>query len=243
MSTQRTSRSQACRGCGRRVEIPPECRGRLLACGHCGGRLVDGGRGPDANARRIARLLREVDRRLGVSGAEPPCAERRWLPRGADGRPRSLALPSGAEGWRPTVLVAEHRDDVIAGVAAQLRGGGLRIVRARNGFEAMKQYGLCAPRLVVANVALPDHSGWLLAGKLRFVDPDRRIWLYQSRTSATDVAKARFLEVEELVEYADDPRRLARAILDCLAGAYDRPLERVRQECFPAGACLPAEDS
>jgi hypothetical protein len=92
------------------------------------------------------------------------------------------------------------------------------VVRAITASEALS---LCASThytLIIANVSLPDQSGWLLVGKLHFVRGTLRIWLYESEKTASDVSMAKFLCVEELLEYGGDLLGLSDAILDLLAG-------------------------
>jgi ActR/RegA family two-component response regulator len=116
------------------------------------------------------------------------------------------------------VLLVEHRDEVFARLAADLSESGFAVVRATTASEALRLYARAKHMLVVANLSLPDQSGWLLAGKLHFISGDVRIWLYESEKTATDVAMAKFLRVDELLEYGGDLLGLSDAILDLLAG-------------------------
>jgi hypothetical protein len=74
----------------------------------------------------------------------------------------------------------------------------LGIPRATTAHEVVRHYAEHPFTLVVANLDLPDQSGWLLAAKLNFVDPTAAIWLYEPVRSNMHAAMAKFLRVDEL---------------------------------------------
>lgn len=78
-----------------------------------------------------------------------------------------------------------------------------------------------SPTLVVASLDHPDQSGWSLAGKLCFIDPDIRVWLYQACTERADGNMARLFRVDELLEYGGDLLGLSDAIIDLLTDQPD----------------------
>ena len=116
------------------------------------------------------------------------------------------------------MLIVEFRDAVFNRLAAHFGLAGIRVVRARCGFEAMVQFTMIRPQLVVANVDVPGQSGWLLAAKIRLVEPAPPVWLYKPKRTAADIAMANFIRAEELLEYGNDLDRLSDAVLGCLAG-------------------------
>lgn len=116
------------------------------------------------------------------------------------------------------MLIVEFRDAVFNRLAAHFRLAGIQVARARCGFEVMVQIMMIRPQLVVANVDMRGQSGWLLAAKIRLVEPSPPVWLYKPKKTATDVAMANFVQAEELLEYGNDLERLSGAVLGCLAG-------------------------
>jgi len=116
------------------------------------------------------------------------------------------------------VLIVEFRDTVFNRLAAHFRLAGIQVARARCGFEVMVQFMMTRPQLVVANVDMRGQSGWLLAAKIRLVEPSPHVWLYKPKRTATDVAMANFVQAEELLEYGNDLDTLSDAVLGCLAG-------------------------
>ncbi len=98
-----------------------------------------------------------------------------------------------------------------------LAEAGMRVVRAKSAIAALKLYARYAPSLVLANVDLPDQSGWLLTAKLRFVDPDVPVWLYYPRSSPRQTRAAAYLAVDELLDYGGDLLGLSDVIVTLMA--------------------------
>lgn len=117
---------------------------------------------------------------------------------------------------RPNVVLVEGGDEEFARLATDFSTGGMNVLRARTASEALCLCGACLPGLVVANLALQDQSGWLLAAKLRFVDPNVPIWLYQPHSSRRDQSMAKMLQVEELLDYRGDLGSLSNMIIQLL---------------------------
>jgi len=117
------------------------------------------------------------------------------------------------DGFR-TVLLVEYRDEVFARLADDLAATGMWVERACNTAEAFRWIAGRSPDLVIANLHMPNNSGWLLAAKLRLFQPTARIWLYapQPRSFEYDYALARFLGVAELIHYQGDLFRLAEEV-------------------------------
>ena len=184
-----------CPVCGRPVEAAGEDVGRTVNCGHCDGRFIvsalkDGRTATDPH--RKGELIKGEDRLL---------------------RPTAVAATRAPKKKRPIAVVAEPRDEVFARLAADLAESGMQVVRAQTASEALRHYARCEPALMVANVDLPDQSAWLLAGKLRFVDPNVRIWIYQSQSSPYERGMASFLKIDELLTYGGDLLGLAETLV------------------------------
>jgi DNA-binding response OmpR family regulator len=132
----------------------------------------------------------------------------------------------------PAVLVVEYRDTVYHRLASDLHHAGFRVTRAYCATEGIIQYFMLRPDLVIANVDLPDQSGWLLTAKLCVTEPQPHVWLYKSKATRADAAKAGFLGAEELLSYRTI-QELSNAVFASLAGeatsltvvanAHDRP--------------------
>jgi response regulator RpfG family c-di-GMP phosphodiesterase len=111
----------------------------------------------------------------------------------------------------------EYRDEVFARLAMDLAQAGMRVVRAKTAAEAIPLFARHAPALVLANLDMPDQSGWLLAAKLRFICPHTRVWLYHPWTSQYAEGMATFLKVDELLEYGGDLLGLSEAVIALVA--------------------------
>ena len=75
----------------------------------------------------------------------------------------------------PAVLVVEYRDTVYHRLASDLDHAGLRVMRVYCASEGIIQYSMFRPDLVIANVELPDQSGWLLTAKLCVIEPQPHV--------------------------------------------------------------------
>ncbi len=141
----------------------------------------------------------------------PPC-------NGIKLRPRVFIAPdySTTTNRSPLVLVVEHRDEVFARIATDVAQSGYYVLRAETAGEAMRLSGKFRPTLVIANSDLSDQSGWLMTAKLRFIDPEARIWLYLSETTPDDEGMARFLQLDELLAYGGNLLKLSEMVVDLL---------------------------
>ena len=111
------------------------------------------------------------------------------------------------------VLVVEYRDEVFTRLAADMSGAGLRVERAVGAAAASRVCVRWPADLMVANVDLPDESGWLLTAKLRLATAMPRIWLYALRPSSRAAAMAEHLGADGFIAYEGDLCRLSAAIL------------------------------
>jgi len=221
-----------CPICGRPLEMEFQLASHEIACGHCRGEFTvyETGDGlmTDAN-REGANLLERAEELLrAASGIKALATESRsqrllssTLRSDHTGRSNdSQVLPLEEAQCKaeslPTAVLVEHRDEVFARIATDMAEFGLRVVRAKSAREAMLFCGTHEPVLVVANVDLPDHSGWLLAGKLRFIDRHNRIWLYQTQSSNYDLGMVNFLNVDQLLDYEGDLLGLSETIVDLM---------------------------
>ena len=103
----------------------------------------------------------------------------------------------------PAVLLVEHRDEVYARLAADLADADLEVTRATTAFQALAVYARRPYDLVVANLDLPDQSGWLLAAKLHFIHASVNIWLYEPRKTPCHVSMAKFLRVDAILSMVE----------------------------------------
>lgn len=145
----------------------------------------------------------------GVFVANQPCAE------------TSLADSQYEVAEQPTALLVEHRDEVFARIATDMAQCGMRVIRATSAIEALKLFGTYEPTTLVANVDLPDQNGWMLAGKVRFIDSDVRIWVYQPESEPDDDGMAQWLEVDELLDYGGDLLGLSETIVQLIMDQHE----------------------
>ncbi len=222
-----------CPVCGRPVEIQNQHLDRELACDHCAGQFVvceneDGkpvaaahrSRGPHHRAEGLLPTTRVESRCLASEHATPTAAVADSM---SSRDVQSVGGEKPGEDCHKTMkrqamaLLVEHRDEVYARLAADMAATGMRVVRATTAVEALKSFGRCEPDQVVANLDLPDQSGWLLACKLRFCQPDIHVWLYQSDASDYDGGMAKYLQVNEVLNYGGDLLGLSETIVEMIA--------------------------
>jgi len=235
-----------CPVCGRPLEILPEHHGKRVTCQHCRGQFVsdDSPEAGDEFEQKVERTLARAGRFIANSSQRPRHPEKqacfpqfprihpptsgpprdrpRYMARGGkrqrQPKPRPQRKVPPTQGKAPTVLIVEFRDLVFNRLAAHFERAGIRVVRARCGFEAMVQFKMIRPQIVVANVHTPGQTGWLLAAKIRLVEPAPHVWLYKPKRTASDLAMAKFVRAEELLEYGNDLDTLSDAVAGCLAG-------------------------
>jgi len=218
---------------GRPLEMKSQLVSREIMCGHCRGEFVvyemdDGslttahrtGTDPLKRAEQLLRAAGDTD----VSASDRRCQRLLSLvsvpgdkERPDDSRVSPLKDAEFEGESRPTALLVDHRDEVFARIATDMAESGMRVVRAGSATEALKLCGRYEPTLVVANLDLPDQSGWLLAGKLRFVDRRIHVWLYQPQSSHYDHGIASCLNVDELLDYRGDLLGLSETIVELIA--------------------------
>ncbi|MHB8972717.1 MAG: response regulator [Pirellulaceae bacterium] len=113
-------------------------------------------------------------------------------------------------------MLVEHQDEIFARLAADLASLLWQVTRASNASAASRRFAARPSDLMIANVDLPDESGWLLAAKVRLVYPTAHIWLYTAHPLALDRDRARYLGVARLIHYGGDLLRLRGKILNRL---------------------------
>lgn len=221
-----------CPICGRPLELNLDQVSHEIACGHCRGEFTvheTEGRILAATNRGGLDLLQRADELLRAAGsrkspASEDCGQRTHSSSGmqyAVGEQDGCA-PSPLEKVEcdleplPIILLVEQRDEVFARLASDMAKYGMRVIRAKSASDALNRCASRKPALVVANVDLPDHSGWLMAAKVRFVDRHTPIWLYQTQSSNYDLGMVNFLSVEELLDYQGDLFNLAETIADLM---------------------------
>lgn len=233
MSSRQIVRS--CPVCGRPLHIGVHLLGQNVTCGHCRGRFtasesddlsggltarVDGLLG--ARGRFAARTVRSS--RSGALSNEWIAGDGRGISLVSTARPRRCSESETARaavcappGRLKRALLVEHRDEVFDRLAADLVPIQFHVTRAFNASAASRRFAACPSDLMIANVDLPDESGWLLACKTRLVFPTARIWLYTAHPSALDRNRARYLGVARLIHYGGDLLRLGGKVLKRLA--------------------------
>lgn len=182
---------------------------------HRADRLLDHGKGERKPEERISKS-RCREKKLADTCREipsPKCRSKKPIQMAKVRHNAQLKRQSPM----PTVLVVEYRDEVYHRLEADLQCAGFRVARAYCASEGIIQYLMFRPDLVIANVDLPDQSGWLLAAKLCVTEPQPHIWLYKSDANRADAAKAGFLGAEELLAYRT-VQDLSNAVFACLAG-------------------------
>jgi len=65
------------------------------------------------------------------------------------------------------LLIVDDEPNLLAAIAAVLRGEGFDVTTARNGRDAMLQIARAVPDLIVSDVRMPIMDGYTLARKLR----------------------------------------------------------------------------
>ncbi|MCC6329639.1 MAG: response regulator transcription factor [Acidobacteria bacterium] len=65
------------------------------------------------------------------------------------------------------LLIVDDEPNLLAAIAAVLRGEGFEVTTARNGRDAMLQIARAIPDLIVSDVRMPIMDGYTLARKLR----------------------------------------------------------------------------
>src|SRR5262249_46503848 len=68
------------------------------------------------------------------------------------------------------VLVVEDHETSAEGYAQLLSGVGYRVVRAKNGYEALAEVARAAPSIILLDLKLPKLDGWDLLSRLK-ADP------------------------------------------------------------------------
>ena len=115
-----------------------------------------------------------------------------------------------------TVVLAEHRDEIFARLAADLHEAGYRVRRAKRGGEVWPACLKSEIGLVITHVWIPDESGWLIAAKLRLMLSDVPIWLYTPCDPPSGASLAEYVGVDQRIHYGGDLWRLSADIIGLL---------------------------
>ena len=110
------------------------------------------------------------------------------------------------------ILVAEHRDEVFARLAADLRELGYTVFRASRADEVCRMYTYGQIELVLYNFDLPCEDAWMSVRKLRLFDAYARIWLYVPWRSTLAEHDANLSRIERRIYYQGDLFHLADQI-------------------------------
>ncbi len=222
-----------CPVCGRPLELDSDSLWHAMNCAHCGGGFVAyerpngtigasklNGAGSLVRADRLLKAFHETavrKQRLRVSESA-----RQVLLQGPED---SARVPSAV------AIVVEPRDDIFRRVAVEAALAGLRVLRARTAVDALTLTVRHRTALVISNTDLPDQSGWLLAAKLRWINPSLAIWLYQAGWTDYHHGLARYLRVDRLLCEENVADSLADRIVELLASPGDT---NVPDQAMPA---------
>jgi len=116
-----------------------------------------------------------------------------------------------------TILVVGLPEDVFDAVAAEFDKAGFTVTHVRTAGEAYAKMACIAPCVIIANVELPDESGWLLAGKTGLSHPLTCIWLWDDSESSNCDEWAELISAEPIIHNAAELYRKAAQ----LCGDYD----------------------
>jgi hypothetical protein len=113
---------------------------------------------------------------------------------------------------KPTILIAEHRDEVFARLAWDLAGMGATVFRAARARDIATMCNHTSADLALCFMHLPDESGWLASAKMRMGSNTLRIWLYSAWESQCDWEWAKSCDAERIIYYRGDLFVLSDAI-------------------------------
>ncbi len=134
------------------------------------------------------------------------------------------------------VLIADHRDEVFARLAYDLRASGYTVFRATCVDDVARMYSYGQIELVLFNFDLPCNDIRVAARKFHVFDAYARIWLYGPTPRTGDRDHADLSRVEEFIEYGGDLFWLADRLwekLDALTAswsAFDMRPPRIRRD-------------
>ena len=158
--------------------------------------------------------------------------------------PFSAGAPRSRKEQRPDrVLIAEHRDEVFARLAADLRASGYTVFRATCVEDVARMYSYGQIELVLFYFDLPCNDVRVAARRFHLFDAYARIWLYGSNLRTFDPDHADLSRIEKTLDYDGGLLRLADQIREQLNeltpswSALDmRPLRmnHARNECLTA---------
>jgi len=118
---------------------------------------------------------------------------------------------------RARALVVEFRDEVYAGLKAQLEEYGFEVERAESGATVALAFNRFTPDLILINEDMPDESGWVITGKLRLTRHRQPVWLYTIRQPRLKAEWKAFSGVDEVIEYGGVLIRLVQHVRNCVA--------------------------
>jgi len=171
-------------------------------------------------------MISIVEERTLATSLKPLCAETQ--------RSRKEQRPD-------RVLIAEHRDEVFARLAADLRASGYTVFRATCVDDVARMYSYGQIELVLFSVDLPCNDVRVAARRFHVFDAYARIWLYGSNLRTFDPDHADLSRIEKTLDHDGGLLRLADQIREQLNeltpswSALDmRPLRmnHARNECL-----------
>ncbi len=102
---------------------------------------------------------------------------------------------------RPSVLIADHRDDFFRPLKEFFEAEGVQVLRATAGSQVTSAVVDVHPDVVIIHERLPDESGWLISCKLRLRSFWQPVWIYaETRPLSCDDWKE-LSGVDEIIEH------------------------------------------
>lgn len=100
---------------------------------------------------------------------------------------------------RPRVLLVEDEDTLVEVMEAALERDGYNFAMARTGDEALERACEFQPDAVLLDVNLPGQSGFLVAAKLKLLEPSPRIIFLTALPRGQSDRMAAFLKAEAIL--------------------------------------------
>jgi hypothetical protein len=117
------------------------------------------------------------------------------------------------------ILVIEPSSVLQMHIAKPVAAMGYTTALAQTAAEATDRVRRHQPGLIIANVSLPDESGWLFVNKLRIHDRRTPVWLFGRTPNLRLYRWAEFSLVERLIFYEGD----IGLLIDTLRSALSKP--------------------
>jgi DNA-binding response OmpR family regulator len=133
---------------------------------------------------------------------------------------------------RPSlILVADDDEDILALIAVSLERQGNRVLKARNGEEALDLALDRHPDLVLLDVAMPELTGYEVMRRIRASSTPVPVILVSAHATEEAIAEGRKEGADDYIVKPFSPDELSRRAAAVLAGA---PPRQSVVSCVPA---------